>query len=195
MWCSAAAGFPATIKLSTLDGSNGFRLDGRHARDYSGVRLPAPVMSMATAFADLIVGAEFADPNGDTGSGSSYVVFGKAAGFPATIKLSTLDAATVFGSMACTLLIIAAIRLPAPAMSMATALPDLIVGAWGADPYGSYSDRAMWCSAERRKCLLMQSARGADRACNQQRRIGNVKNEGPEFCRNACRDMARDVHP
>ena len=46
-------------------------------------------------FDDLIVGAPCADPNG-SGSGASYVVFGKASGFAATSNLSTLDGTNGF---------------------------------------------------------------------------------------------------
>jgi FG-GAP repeat len=47
-------------------------------------------------FADLIVGAYRADPNGSTDSGASYVVFGKASGFAANIDLSSLDGTAGF---------------------------------------------------------------------------------------------------
>ena len=46
-------------------------------------------------FDDVIVGAYFADPNGFY-SGSSYVVFGKATGFAATLDLSSLDGSNGF---------------------------------------------------------------------------------------------------
>jgi FG-GAP repeat len=46
-------------------------------------------------FADLIVGAFGADPQGSF-SGASYVVFGKASGFAANIDLSALDGTTGF---------------------------------------------------------------------------------------------------
>ncbi|WP_297324808.1 integrin alpha [Nitrosomonas sp.] len=41
-------------------------------------------------FDDVIVGASGADRNGDN-SGSSYVVFGKASGFSATLNLTSID--------------------------------------------------------------------------------------------------------
>ncbi len=46
-------------------------------------------------FADLIVGASSADPNGSS-SGASYVVFGKASGFTANLDLSSLNGGNGF---------------------------------------------------------------------------------------------------
>ncbi len=85
-----ASGFSATMDLSSLDGSNGFRLDGVAERDYSGSSVSTAGDVNGDGFDDLIVGASDADPNGDS-SGSSYVVFGKASGFSATMDLSSLD--------------------------------------------------------------------------------------------------------
>ena len=41
-------------------------------------------------FADLVVGAPFADPNGAF-SGASYVVFGKSTGFAPNVNFSALN--------------------------------------------------------------------------------------------------------
>ncbi|PSJ16539.1 integrin alpha [Nitrosomonas supralitoralis] len=84
------SGFSATLNLSSLDGSNGFRLDGAAAGDVSGASLNNAGDVNGDGFADLLIGAVSADPNG-SGSGSSYVVFGKASGFDATLNLSSLD--------------------------------------------------------------------------------------------------------
>ena len=46
-------------------------------------------------FADLIVGAPYADAHGRS-SGASYVVFGKASGFAANLDLSSLDGSNGF---------------------------------------------------------------------------------------------------
>src|SRR6185503_1823979 len=89
-----ATGFAATIDLSSLDGTNGFRLDGAAAGDSSGSSVSAGDVN-GDGFADVIVGAVDADPHG-TFSGSSYVVFGKASGFAATIDLSTVNGSTGF---------------------------------------------------------------------------------------------------
>ena len=44
-----ASGFGASLDLATLDGTNGFRLDGIDAYDYSGAPSPRPGTSTATA--------------------------------------------------------------------------------------------------------------------------------------------------
>ena len=46
-------------------------------------------------FADLLVGAPEADPNGSN-SGAAYVVFGGAGGFPASIALGSLNGSDGF---------------------------------------------------------------------------------------------------
>ncbi|MCE7915527.1 MAG: hypothetical protein DYH15_12845, partial [Nitrosomonas sp. PRO4] len=85
-----ASGFAATLDLSSLDGSNGFRLDGVAADDYSGSSVSGAGDINGDGFDDVIVGALLADPNGDR-SGSSYVIFGRASGLDAAINLSSLD--------------------------------------------------------------------------------------------------------
>ncbi len=40
---------------------------------------------------DVIIGATFADPNGNDLAGESYVVFGRQGGFPAALNLTDLD--------------------------------------------------------------------------------------------------------
>ena len=81
---------PSVIQLSALNGSNGFRLDGAAADDYSGNSVSSAGDVNGDRFDDLIIGANFADPNGSN-SGSSYVVFGKTSGFSASLNLSTLN--------------------------------------------------------------------------------------------------------
>ena len=69
-----------SINLATLNGSNGFRLDGERKYDFSGSSVSNAGDVNGDGFDDVIVGARYADSNGDD-SGSSYVVFGKASGF------------------------------------------------------------------------------------------------------------------
>jgi hypothetical protein len=133
-----AGGFTANLELSSVDGSNGFRLSGGAVNDHSGISVASAGDVNGDGFADLIVGAFLASPNG-TGSGASYVVFGKAGGFGSNINLSTLDGSNGF-------------KLSGGAAgdrsgrSVASAgdvngdgFADLIVGAYYADPNGTNS--------------------------------------------------------
>jgi Ca2+-binding RTX toxin-like protein len=86
----AADDFDPSIDLSSLNGRNGFRLNGEDVSDYSGYSVSGAGDVNGDGYDDIIIGATGADPNGSE-SGSSYVVFGKASGFDAYIDLSTLN--------------------------------------------------------------------------------------------------------
>ena len=90
-----AGGFAASLNLATLNGTNGFRLDGVAADDRSGISVASAGDINGDGYSDLIIGAAAADPNGNA-SGSSYVVFGKAGGFASSISLSSLNGTTGF---------------------------------------------------------------------------------------------------
>src|SRR5262245_22419190 len=72
-----ASGFAPKLTLSALDGSNGFRLDGMAAHDWSGSSAAGAADVNGDGFADMIIGAYRADPGGVYDAGSSYVVFGR----------------------------------------------------------------------------------------------------------------------
>ncbi|EDX82843.1 FG-GAP repeat domain protein [Synechococcus sp. PCC 7335] len=88
-------GFDAVLDLSDLDGSNGFVLSGIDAGDHSGRSVSSAGDVNGDGFDDLIIGAPYADPNGDD-SGESYVVFGTDVGFDAVFELSSLDGSNGF---------------------------------------------------------------------------------------------------
>ena len=90
-----ASGFAANLNLSTLDGSNGFKLSGVAAGDQSGSSVSAAGDVNGDGFDDLIIGATAPIPTASD-SGASYVVFGKASGFAANLNLSTLDGSNGF---------------------------------------------------------------------------------------------------
>ncbi len=91
-----AAGFDAVLELSSLNGSNGFRLDGEATEDRLGLSVSSAGDINGDGFDDVIVGAPRADPNGNYSSGASYVVFGQAAGFDAVLDLSSLNGSNGF---------------------------------------------------------------------------------------------------
>lgn len=86
-----ASGFSSTINLSKLHGSDGFRIDGVIAHGEAGRSVASAGDVNVDGFPDVVVGAPFSRSNGVRFSGESYVVFGKAAGFPAVLSLGSLD--------------------------------------------------------------------------------------------------------
>jgi hypothetical protein len=71
-----SAGFDSVLELSSLDGVNGFRLDGIDADDRSGRSVDSAGDMNGDGFDDLIIGAWQATAGGDFRSGESYVIFG-----------------------------------------------------------------------------------------------------------------------
>ena len=85
------------MNLSTLNGSNGFRLDGESAHDFSGGSVSNAGDVNGDGFDDVIIGATGANDHDYYASGgASYVVFGKASGFSAAMDLSSLDGSNGF---------------------------------------------------------------------------------------------------
>jgi hypothetical protein len=130
------SGFAAGLNLSTLNGSNGFAINGIAAYDSSGFSVSSAGDVNGDGFDDLIIGAVFASPNGIFLAGQSYVVFGSNSGFSASLNLSTLDGSNGFAING-----IAANDFSSWSVSSAgdvngDGIDDLIIGARGADPNG-----------------------------------------------------------
>ncbi|WP_442940157.1 beta strand repeat-containing protein [Nostoc sp.] len=90
-------GFDAQLNLSTLNGSNGFAINGINAYDGLGESVSSAGDINSDGIDDLIIGARSAYPNGGiNGSGQSYVVFGSKGGFDAQLNLSTLNGTNGF---------------------------------------------------------------------------------------------------
>lgn len=83
-------GFPAKFELSSLDGTNGFLLDGESPGDNSGISVSNAGDMNADGIADLAVGAWRASPGGRKNAGKSYVIFGSNKGWGSPLNLSSL---------------------------------------------------------------------------------------------------------
>jgi hypothetical protein len=126
------------VDLSAIEaGTGGFVINGGSQYDFSGTSVSSAGDVNGDGFDDLIVGASGAIPNG-LFSGASYVVFGKTDG--TAVELSAIEAGT--GGF----VINGASTHDFSSNSVSSAgdvngdgFDDLIVGAVGADPNGTYS--------------------------------------------------------
>src|SRR4028119_1424130 len=128
--------FGPTFNLSDLNGSNGFAINGIAAFDFSGFSVSSAGDVNGDGIDDLIIGAKYADPNGITNAGQSYVVFGSNSGFGAGLNLSTLNGSNGFAING-----IAAGDSSGNSVSSAgdvngDGFDDVIIGAISADPNG-----------------------------------------------------------
>ncbi|MBY8977381.1 FG-GAP repeat protein [Rhodobacteraceae bacterium NNCM2] len=87
----SSAGFGASVSLASLDGSNGFVIQGESAEDSIGLSLSGAGDINGDGIDDLLIGAPSSN-----GSGTGYVVFGSNTGFAAALQLSALNGANGF---------------------------------------------------------------------------------------------------
>jgi len=84
-----AGGFDSEISLSTLNGSNGFKISGAPATSKLGISVSDAGDINGDGLSDLIIGA-------DGGVGAAYVLFGHSASLGSDVNLSTLNGSNGF---------------------------------------------------------------------------------------------------
>jgi hypothetical protein len=130
------SGFGAGLDLSTLNGSNGFAINGIAAGDRLGLSVSSAGDVNGDGFDDLIIGAANTDPNGIRYAGQSYVVFGSNSGFGAGLDLSTLNGSNVFAINGIAAGDGSGLSVSSAGDVNGDGFDDLIIGALGADPNG-----------------------------------------------------------
>ena len=83
--------FSGAFDLTTLDGSNGFIVNGSGFQDTLGSSLSSAGDINGDGFGDIVINANNVDVNGKIDAGATYVVFGMASGFNGVIESSNLN--------------------------------------------------------------------------------------------------------
>ncbi len=135
----SASGIPASLDLSTLDGNNGFVINGIDTFDFSGGSVSSAGDVNGDGFDDILIGAKFADPNGSNSSGETYLVFGAASGIPASLDLSTLDGNNGFVFNGIDTYDLSGGSVSSAGDVNGDGFDDIVIGADNADPNGSAS--------------------------------------------------------
>jgi Bacterial Ig-like domain/Laminin B (Domain IV)/FG-GAP repeat/RTX calcium-binding nonapeptide repeat (4 copies) len=140
------------IELTAIDGTHSFAFNGIFSEDRSGYSVQAAGDVNGDGFADLLIGAKYADPNGSA-SGQSYVVFG---GQPNLIALDTAGGSTADGRIDLAALDgVRGFKINGINNSDLSGrgvgnggdvngdgFADVMIGAWGADPNGPESGQS-----------------------------------------------------
>jgi len=127
-------GFEASLDLAELNGSNGFVINGIDAGDFSGRSVSTAGDVNDDGFDDLLIGAYGASPNGQSGAGESYVVFGSGAGFDASLELAELNGSNGFVLNGIDEFDLSGFSVSGAGDVNGDGFGDLIVGAFTADP-------------------------------------------------------------
>lgn len=132
----AAGGLTHPLNLSTLNGSNGFRLDGVAVNDNFGGAFSAAGDINGDGIDDLIVGTGFADPGDVNNAGSSYVLFGFSGSRPSTMDINDINGTNGFVINGFASGDFLGGSVGAAGDINGDGLGDLIIGATGADVNG-----------------------------------------------------------
>ena len=126
--------FPAVFELSSLDGTNGFTLNGVAANDESGYSSSSVGDVDGDGVSDFIIGGYYADPSGRANAGQAYVVFGRKNSFSAILELSSLDGENGFTLNGVVADDSAGVSVSSAGDVNGDGIVDLVIGAYRASP-------------------------------------------------------------
>lgn len=87
---------PGVVDLYNLDAEDGFVIQGERFDDRAGYDVGSAGDINGDGIDDIIIGARYADVNGNKNAGKSYVIFGSEEGFQSSLSLTELDGSNGF---------------------------------------------------------------------------------------------------
>ena len=132
----ATGTYSASLELSSLNGTNGFVINGIDGYDYSG--FPCPLLVTSTTMDTMTSSLGQTEQTlMVTESGESYVVFGKASGtYSASLELSSLNGTNGFVINGIDASDNSGYSVSSAGDINNDGYDDIIIGAYGADPNG-----------------------------------------------------------
>jgi predicted transcriptional regulator len=143
-------GYTDSIHLATLNATQGFRIDGangytrRGVADYSGGSVSGAGDVNGDGIQDILIGADRTDPYGNGWTGTSYVIYGKAGGYTDPLDLASFNRTQGFKINGAAALDNFAGSVSAAGDVNGDGFPDILIGAYGASPYGRYEAGASY---------------------------------------------------
>ena len=131
-------GFSDHFNVANLNGSNGFRINGDFQADKFGVSVSAAGDINHDGIDDLLIGAYQASPL-NVKEGATYVIYGAAQAFPATLAVTDLNGDDGFKISGETWEGYAGIDVADAGDVNCDGVADLIIGAYGYGSQGWYS--------------------------------------------------------
>lgn len=133
----SASGINDPFALNTLNGSNGFTLDGESGNDRSGFSVSRAGDINGDGIDDLVIGAPDAESNGTSRTGKGYVVFGSSSAFPNPLQLRNLNSLNGFAINGESENDLSGFSVSTAGDFNADGIDDLIIGAVNANPNGN----------------------------------------------------------
>jgi hypothetical protein len=128
--------FPASFNLTSLNGSNGFTVNGVATNDLLGYSVAGAGDVNGDGLADVAIGGVSVDGPAGANSGAAYVVFGRTGPFPASFDASTLNGLNGFAMFGAAAFESAGSTVGGIGDVNRDGYADIAVGAWSADPNG-----------------------------------------------------------
>jgi hypothetical protein len=133
----ASIGSSGIFELSSLDGTNGFVLNGITAGDRSGYSVSSAGDFNGDGYDDILIGAHKSDPNGISEAGETYLVYGGTAiGSSGIFELSSLDGTTGFVLNGITAGDFSGYSVSSAGDFNGDGYDDILIGAYKSDPNG-----------------------------------------------------------